>query len=140
MLSCPPEMKIFVSTSKNILKNRTWTFPVVCYFTRKLEFVINVLWVIVDWFTLLECRLVDFSNIVSKTVLWVPTSSLIISSFVQRFCFFGTDIFFLVKGFSCWFVRLLLTSLLKYSKKESFIFCSRGIITNSQICLTLKLN
>ena len=38
----------FVSTSKDLLKNRNWTFPVVCYFTWKLEFISNVLWMIVE--------------------------------------------------------------------------------------------
>ena len=38
----------FVSTSKNLLKSRNWAFPVVRYFTRKLEFVSNILWTIVE--------------------------------------------------------------------------------------------
>ena len=38
----------FVSTSKNLLKNRNWTFPAVRCFTWKLEFVSNILWMIVD--------------------------------------------------------------------------------------------
>ena len=42
-----PQNKNFVSTSKNLLKNRNWTFPVVRYFTWKLEFVSNILWMIV---------------------------------------------------------------------------------------------
>ena len=33
MPSPTPEIKIFVSTSKNLLKNRNCTFPVVLYFT-----------------------------------------------------------------------------------------------------------
>ena len=37
----------FISTSKNLLKNRYWTFLLVRYFTWKLEFVSNILWVIV---------------------------------------------------------------------------------------------
>ena len=37
----------FVSTSKNLLKNRDWTSPIVRYFTWKLEFVLNVLWMII---------------------------------------------------------------------------------------------
>ena len=35
------------STSKNPLKTRNWTFAVVRYFTQKLEFVSNILWMIV---------------------------------------------------------------------------------------------
>ena len=35
----------FVSTSKNVLKNRNWTFPIVHYFTRKtrvrLEYIVT---------------------------------------------------------------------------------------------------
>ena len=46
MLSPPPEMN-FVSTTKNLLKNRNWTSPIVSYFTWKLEFVLNVLWMII---------------------------------------------------------------------------------------------
>ena len=38
----------FDSTSKNLLENRNWTFPVMRYFTWKLEFVSNILWIIVD--------------------------------------------------------------------------------------------
>ena len=37
----------FVGTSKSFLKNRNWTFPLVRYFLRKLEFVSNVLRMIV---------------------------------------------------------------------------------------------
>ena len=37
----------FVSTNKNLLKNRSWTFPIVRYFTWKPEFVSNILWMIV---------------------------------------------------------------------------------------------
>ena len=33
----------YASTSKNLLKNRNWTLPVVDYFTWKLEFVSNFL-------------------------------------------------------------------------------------------------
>ena len=36
-----PQSKGFDSTSKNLLKNRNWTFPVVHYFTWKLDFVLN---------------------------------------------------------------------------------------------------
>ena len=39
-------MKIFFSFSKNFVKIKDWTFPVVCYFTWKLEFVSNILWMI----------------------------------------------------------------------------------------------
>ena len=38
----------FVSASKNLLKNRQWTFLVVCYFLWKLEFVSNILWMILS--------------------------------------------------------------------------------------------
>ena len=46
----------FVSSSKkHFLKNRNWTFPVVRYFTRKLEFISNILWIIAEilflWFS-----------------------------------------------------------------------------------------
>ena len=37
----------FVATSKNLLKNRNWIFPVILYFTRIIEFVSNILWMIV---------------------------------------------------------------------------------------------
>ena len=79
--------------------------------------------------------LLDFSGTVLRTVLWVSTSFLIISSFVQKF-FFRRDIFS-SKNFSCCLGRLLLTSLFKYLEKES-IFSSRGPIHNSQIYLTHK--
>ena len=38
----------FVSTSKNFLRNRNWTFLIRHYFTWKLEFVTNILWMIVS--------------------------------------------------------------------------------------------
>ena len=37
----------FVNTSKNLLKNRNWTFIVLRYFTWKLELVLNFWWMIV---------------------------------------------------------------------------------------------
>ena len=37
----------FVSTTKNLLKKRNWIFPVLHYFTWKLEFLSNILWTIV---------------------------------------------------------------------------------------------
>ena len=40
-----------------------------------------------DWLWVFECWLLDFADIMLRTVLWVSTSFLIISSFVQRFCF-----------------------------------------------------
>ena len=37
----------FVSITKNLLKKRNWIFPVLHYFTWKLEFLSNILWTIV---------------------------------------------------------------------------------------------
>ena len=48
VLCSPPKNENFVSTSKNRLKTRNWTFPVVRSLTRKLEFVKNIFWVIVS--------------------------------------------------------------------------------------------
>ena len=39
----------FVSTSKYLLRSKAWAFPVLCYFTWKLEFASNILWMIVLW-------------------------------------------------------------------------------------------
>ena len=39
--------KNLVSTSMHLLENRNWTFPKVHYFTWKLEFVSNILWMVV---------------------------------------------------------------------------------------------
>ena len=39
--------KSFVDTSKKLLKNRNQNFAVFCHFTWKLEFVSNILWMIV---------------------------------------------------------------------------------------------
>ena len=49
--------KNFVSTTKNLIKNRNRIFPVVHYFTLKLEFVSNILWIIVfgNSFLFLTC-------------------------------------------------------------------------------------
>ena len=41
-------MKHFFSTGKNLLKNRKGTFPIVHYFTWKLEFVSNIFLMIAD--------------------------------------------------------------------------------------------
>ena len=38
----------FVSASKNLLKNKQWTFIVVRYFLWKLEFVSNILWMLLS--------------------------------------------------------------------------------------------
>ena len=42
-----PRNENFVSNSKNLLKNRNWTFPVVRHFTCKLQFVSNISWMII---------------------------------------------------------------------------------------------
>ena len=40
---CSVLLPSFVNTSKKLLKNRNWTFPVGCYFTEKLQFVWSIL-------------------------------------------------------------------------------------------------
>ena len=50
--SFPP--KININTSKILFENRNWTFPVVCYFTWKLEFVSNNLSMVVVYTILPE--------------------------------------------------------------------------------------
>ena len=77
-----------------------------------------------DWFRVFECWLLDFADIVLRTVFWVSTIFMIISSFVQRF-FFRREIFS-SKDFSSWLGRLLLTSLFKYSEKESIFLFKRA--------------
>ena len=47
----PSRNENFVSTSKSLLKNRNSTFPIVRYFTWKLEFVSNILWMMAAYFT-----------------------------------------------------------------------------------------
>ena len=47
VVSPPTEMKVLSVLVKLFLKNRNWIFPVVHYFTEKLEFVSNILWMIV---------------------------------------------------------------------------------------------
>ena len=71
-----------------------------------------------------------------RTVLWVSTSFLILSSLVERL-FFRRDIFS-TKDFSCWIGGLLLTSLFKFQKKNP-VFYSRGLIHNSQIWKLLSM-
>ena len=53
-------MKHFFSTGKNLLKNRKVTFPIVHYFTWKLEFVSNIFLMIAD---------VNFFNSVLRGIL-----------------------------------------------------------------------
>ena len=48
MLTPPPEIKILPVLAKKTLKKRNWTYLVVRHFTKKLEFVLNILWMIVD--------------------------------------------------------------------------------------------
>ena len=48
MYELPYHLLYDLSTSKNPLKMRNFNFPVVCYFTWKLEFISNILWVIVS--------------------------------------------------------------------------------------------
>ena len=78
----------------------------------------------VDWFSVFECWLLDFANLVLRTVFRVSTSFLIILFFVQRF-FFRRDIFS-SEDFFCWLDRLLLTSLLKHSEKKSIFLFKRA--------------
>ena len=42
VLILPPPPKRIVNTSQRLLENRNWTFPVVHYFTWKLEFFSNI--------------------------------------------------------------------------------------------------
>ena len=48
MPSPPAKIKFFPLLAKKFLKNGYSTFPVVQYFTQKLEFVLNILWVIAE--------------------------------------------------------------------------------------------
>ena len=41
------QKKNFVDTSKKPLKKRNWNLPVLRYFTRKLEFALDILFMIV---------------------------------------------------------------------------------------------
>ena len=58
MLSLSPNRN-FVSTSKKLLKNRNWTFPVVRHFTWKLESAANTL-----------CMIVSKNNFLFLTCPW----------------------------------------------------------------------
>ena len=44
----PPKMIILSILAKVSLKNRNWTFSIVCYFTWKLEVISNILSVVVE--------------------------------------------------------------------------------------------
>ena len=44
----PCQNESFVNTTRTLLKNRNYTFSVVCSFTWKLELVSDILWIIVD--------------------------------------------------------------------------------------------
>ena len=77
-----------------------------------------------DWFRMPEYWLLDFADIVLRTVFWVSTSFLIISSFMQRL-FFRRDIFS-SKNFSFWLGRLLLTSLFEIFRKRIHFSIQEG--------------
>ena len=47
MLSLPPKKKILLKLAKNSFKKQNELFPVVCYFTWKLEFASNILSMVV---------------------------------------------------------------------------------------------
>ena len=83
-----------VNNSKRLLKNRILTFPVVRYFTRKLEFVSKILSIIVTfhkWLKVLKFKevrekriyLSDCITTVRNVVRWeyVSTTSLIMSPY-----------------------------------------------------------
>ena len=60
-----------VSTSKNILENKNRTLPAVCYFTCKIEFASNILWMIVG--TMFQLRLtilIRYTKIAQKGCFW----------------------------------------------------------------------
>ena len=59
-----PKIKIFVNTSKKLLNNRNWTFPAMCYFTWKLEFVSNILSMIVERETEYVATILTIINLV----------------------------------------------------------------------------
>ena len=63
MSSLPPPKKDFVNTSKRLLENRNWTSPVVHYFTLKLEFLWNILSVLV-------VEIKDFNALISNKPLF----------------------------------------------------------------------
>ena len=48
VVSLPFQNETFVDTSKNFLKKGNWTFLAMLYFTWKLKFVSNILWMSVD--------------------------------------------------------------------------------------------
>ena len=64
-----PPPQNFVDTSKRLLENKNWTFPVVRYFTWKLEFLSNILSVVVDLGVLAHTTklVLRFSDFISKT-------------------------------------------------------------------------
>ena len=88
-----------------------------------------------DWFRGFECWLLDFADLLLRTLQCVSTSYMIISSFVQRF-FFRRGLFS-SSDFSYWLCRILLTGLFKYSENESIRLFKRANY-NSQIYLTRK--
>ena len=57
MLSPSPKTRILSVLEKNLMKNNNWTFAAVRYFTWKLEFISNFLWMILtgNCFLLLTC-------------------------------------------------------------------------------------
>ena len=92
----------FVSTSKSLPKNRNWTFPVVCYFTWKLEFASNILWIIFSGNSFFLHQAQDsfkldlFDNLFNSrdfdTVL-----TLILSKYIVKKCW---NLFYLITTFS----------------------------------------
>ena len=81
----------FVNTSKNILKNINQTFLVVRYFTWKLEFVSNILSMIVESF--IFCCIMAQSSGEKKYIVSVPYIT-ILGYLVYNSCTFVNHILF----------------------------------------------
>ena len=80
MLIPPPQNETFVSTSKNLLKSRNLTFPVMRYFTWNLEFVSIILWMIAGSF--FTGTLITNRSRFIKSVKWGPGSFLTSTTFM----------------------------------------------------------
>ena len=81
MLSPPPKLlaALIVSNSKNPLKYRDWALPAVRYFTWKVDFALNILWMIVACISILYILYILYINqyvkplvkkIRHKTMFW----------------------------------------------------------------------
>ena len=109
----PTQNKNSINASNKLLKNSTWTFPIVGYFTWKLEFVSNTLWNtsnlmasqkinVIGSFNYISYRLTSFGTLVMKGDSFFFPFSFEVCPIDGRSSQFGTFWFLPIRTESSW--------------------------------------